>query len=196
MARFDRLAHVYDWFPLPNHTDLLRGRLEGRGGPRLDLGGGTGKYTVDIHQDAGSVVVLDASHGMLERAQRAGRRLSLVQGVGEAMPFPDDAFAAVTVTEAFHHFTPHQAAIVDELARVLDPDGVFLVEEIDPDRFLGRMVELGELLVFRFGSRFRPPDDLRALFEPRFDEVQVERTGSFTYLLEARGPRPTAGART
>lgn len=189
MVHFDRLAPIYDLLPLPNHTRRLAERLEGIQGPRLDVGGGTGKYTVEIHAGVEPVYVLDASQGMMRRGLDAGRAFTPVQGRGEAMPFPDESFGAVTVTEAFHHFAPNQAEVVDELARVLALDGVFLVEEIDPDRFLGRVIELGENLLLRFGSRFRTPEDLRALFEARFASVETERTGSFTYLLEAREPR-------
>lgn len=189
MARFDAISRLYDLLPIPNHARVLRERLEDLPGPRLDVGGGTGKFTVRLHDERHRRVVLDASRGMLARGRRAGRDLALIQGDGARMPLREDAFGAVTVTEAFHHFAPHQRAVVDEIARVLDPDGAFLVEEIDPERLLGRVVELGENLVLRFGSVFHPPADLALLVGERFERVETERTGSFTYLLEARGPR-------
>lgn len=188
MARFDRICHLYDWLPLPNHTRRFEARLAGVPGPRLDLGGGTGKYTVEMH-GPDRAVILDVSRGMLSRARQADRPVQLVEGAGQAMPFPDGTFHAVTVTEAFHHFHPHQAEVIAEIARVLEPDGVFLVEEIDPTRALGWVIERGENLVLRFGSRFLPPHQLERLVAGAFQEVTWERTSSFTYLLEARAPR-------
>lgn len=188
MARFDRLARVYDGLPIPNHPEVLRERVEAAPGPRLDLGGGTGRASVEIHGDR-EPVVLDASSGMLARARRAGRAVRPVRGLGQALPFADASFGAVTVTEAFHHFAPHQPAVLDEVARVLAPAGVLVVEEIDPDHLLGRAVELGENLLLRFGSRFLRPEELEEMAEHTFEEVATERTGSFTYLLEARQPR-------
>lgn len=189
MARFDLLAHVYDRLPIPTHPEVLAERLADLEGPRLDVGGGTGRFSVRIHAGH-EPVILDASPGMLARARSSDRAVSGVRGVGQAMPFPDGTFGAATVTEAFHHFTPDQAGVVDEMARVLDPEGALLIEEIDPQRFLGRLVELGENLLMRFGSDFRTPEELTALVEPRFGEVETERTGSFTYLVEARDPQP------
>lgn len=42
----------------------------------------------------------------------------------------------------------------------------------------------------RFGSRFLAPEDLTAMIERRFDDVQTHDTGAFTYLVEARQPHP------
>lgn len=192
MARFDLLARVYDWLPIPNHPERVRERLEAAPGPRLDVGGGTGRAAVGIHGDHDPVLV-DASSGMLARARRAGRAVRPVRGLGQALPFADASFGAATATEAFHHFAPDQTRVVDEVARVLAPDGVFVVEEIDPDRLLGRAVELGENLLLRFGSVFHAPDALADLVGRCFDRVETERTGSFTYLVEARRPRPPGG---
>lgn len=193
MARFDRIARVYDLLPIPTHPQVLRDVTADVEGPGLDLGGGTGRFTEAMHPERSPRLLADPSPGMLERARRTGRRVAPLRADGARLPLADDAIGAVTVTEAFHHFAPHQAAIVDEIARVLRPDGVLVVEEIDPDRLLGRLIELGENLVLRFGSRFLEPAELASLVEPRFARVRTERTGSFSYLLEAREPtQPTA----
>lgn len=189
MARFDRLARVYDWIPIPTHPERVREATANVHGPAVDLGGGTGRFTARLHPDREPRLLVDASAGMLARARRAGRPVAPVQADGARLPLADDAVGAITVTEAFHHFAPHQREVLAEAARVLLPGGVLAVEEIDPGRWLGRAVELGENLLMRFGSRFREPDELRRLAEASFADVETERTGSFTYLLRAREPR-------
>lgn len=189
MARFDLIASIYDLLPIPTHTEAVAQRTRGLPEPRLDLGGGTARFTRALHEGASRPVVLDASQGMLARARRAGRDIRPVRGLGQHAPFPDDTFGAITITEAFHHLAPHQADVLAEIARILRPDGRLVVEEIDPHRFLGRAVELGENLLMRFGSVFLTPGEMGDLVGDRFDEVAIERTGSFTYIVEAWDPR-------
>lgn len=188
MAEFDLLSRVYDHLPIPTHPEPIRERLVDQGGPFVDLGGGTGRFTGKMHPPEATSIVLDASPGMLARGRRAGRPHHPVQGLGETMPFEDDALGGITVTEAFHHFAPEQPGVVAEAARVLRGDGVLLIEEIDPTRLLGRLVELGEHVI-GFGSVFLAPAELERIAEAAFDTVILERTGSFTYLVEARDPR-------
>lgn len=184
MARFDLISRFYDWLPIPTHPSELRDHLASAKGPVVDLGGGTGRFTERIFTPDQQPMVLDPSQGMLARNRRAGRSVSPVLGLGQAMPFPDESIGAIVVTEAFHHFAPHQQAVVEEAARVLRPDGRLVIEEIDPTRALGRLVDWGERLL-AFGSNFLEPDELVELLETRFDQVAWERTGSFTYLCAA-----------
>lgn len=185
MARFDLLASIYDLLPIPTHVEAVAQRTRGLPDPRLDIGGGTARFTQALHEGARRPVVLDASPGMLHRARKAGRDVAGVRGLGQHAPFPDDTFGAVTITEAFHHFAPDQAEVLAEIARILQPEGRLVIEEIDPHRFLGRAVELGENLLMRFGSVFLTPGEMGDLVGDRFDEVAIERTGSFTYVVEA-----------
>lgn len=186
---FGWISRFYDVLPIPTHPDALAARLDGVQGPVVDLGGGTARFTRRLHPGPQRPVVLDASRPMLARARRADRPVRLVQGAGQAMPLAEGSLGAITVTEAFHHFAPAQGQVLREAARVLRDDGVLLVEEIDPDRLIGRAIELGERLV-GFGSVFHPPTRLASMARERFGQVSIDRTGRFTYLLEARVPTP------
>jgi ubiquinone/menaquinone biosynthesis C-methylase UbiE len=190
LARFDRLARIYDLLPIPTQPDTVRQTLADLDGPGLDLGGGTGRFTGSLHAERSPRVLADRSRGMLARARRAERSVAPILADGVDLPLADASVGAVTVTEAFHHFAPHQEAIVAELARVLRPEGGFAVQEIDPGHPIGRAIELGENVVMRFGSRFLAPEDLTAMIERHFDDVQTHDTGAFTYLVEARQPHP------
>lgn len=184
LSDFDRVSSFYDSLPIPTHAEPIRARLDGVEGPRVDLGGGTGRFTLEVHGEAGATVV-DPSEGMLAEARERG--LDGVRGAGEALPVAEGSLGAVTVTEAFHHFTPNQGEVLDEIAAALHEDGVLLIEEIDPSRVLGRVIALGERVI-GFDSAFLTPDELVDLLHERFATVAVTRTGWFTYLVDARGP--------
>lgn len=190
MVGFDRLAPIYDLFPIPTHPERVREAIGDVRGPAVDLGGGTGRFSTELHPGRDPVVVADASRGMLTQARRRGRALAPVLADGARLPVASGAIAAVTATEAFHHFAPRQQEVLAEAARVLRKDGVLVVEEIDPSRLLGRLIELGENLALRFGSVFHEPDELARAAREVFADVRTERTGSFTYLVEAREPVP------
>lgn len=191
MVGFDRLSRIYDLFPIPTNPDRVREALAGAPGPAVDLGGGTARFSRRMHPGREPVLVADASRGMLGQARRRNRPVHPVQADGARLPFADEGIGAVTVTEAFHHFAPHQRDVLREAARVLREDGVLVVEEIDPSRLLGRLIQLGENHLLGFGSVFHEPDTLAEAAREAFADVRTERTSSYTYLVEARQPRLT-----
>ncbi|MDX1610933.1 MAG: methyltransferase domain-containing protein [Candidatus Thermoplasmatota archaeon] len=189
MARFDRICHIYDLLPIPTHHQELQARFKGLPGPRLDLGGGTGRFTARLHGEASPQVVADASRGMLAQGRRAERPHHAVEALGEALPFPSSTFHGVSITEAFHHFAPHQAEVLAEVARVLTPQGRLVIEEIHPERSWGRVIAWGENALLRLGSRFLTPGALARMVDRWFEQVTWAPSGSFTYVVEARAPR-------
>jgi ubiquinone/menaquinone biosynthesis C-methylase UbiE len=105
----------------------------------LDVGTGTGRGALALAAASDAVIVgLDLTPGMLRRAaeNRAAAGLewpALVQGNGRQLPFPDATFDAVLSIRTLHLFpTPYLGAFVDEMKRVLKPDGVLLVEFNSP----------------------------------------------------------------
>jgi ubiquinone/menaquinone biosynthesis C-methylase UbiE len=188
VTRFDGVAALYDLIPVPGSPEVLATRLKDRAGPFLDLGGGTGKRSAVIGGGTRTLVV-DASGGMLREVRRQGRGVEPVLGHAEALPLASAAFGAVFATEAFHHFGRHQERVLEEAARVLRPDGLLLLEEIDPRPLRGRAAETDGHTV-RDHAHFQEPRELRALVELWFSRVEIEETSSITYLLVAEGPLP------
>jgi SAM-dependent methyltransferase len=94
----------------------------------LDVGSGAADIPLALVADAGRrgvelrVTCLDRSDQMLAIARRRTAEhpaLAFVRADGEALPFPDGAFDAVTCTLALHHFEPPAArALLRELRRV------------------------------------------------------------------------------
>jgi SAM-dependent methyltransferase len=99
----------------------------------LDVGCGEGWLTGRLATAGARAVGLDPSAAALERARREGSTdasVRYVEGVAEALPFPDASFDVVIFFNSLHHVAPESmdSALV-EAARVLRPDGVLYVQE-------------------------------------------------------------------
>ncbi|MBU4557381.1 MAG: methyltransferase domain-containing protein [Actinobacteria bacterium] len=142
----------------PESIDEISGWLEPYlGGERrvLDVGGGTGALASRLSESTGArVTVLDPTPEMLRYIPDDGP-IEGVVGTAEAMPFPDDSFDAVIVTDAFHHFRDQPGA-VSEFCRVVRTGGGVLVVELDPAGVVMRLIVLGEKLLGEPGAFFTP----------------------------------------
>jgi ubiquinone/menaquinone biosynthesis C-methylase UbiE len=125
------------------------------GGALLDVGGGTGALAKRLAAALDArVTVLDPTPEMLSFVPDDSPVIA-VQGSAEAMPFADDSFDAIIVTDAFHHFRDQPGA-VEEFARVVRGGGTVIVLELDPRGFVMRAIVLGEKLLGEPGAFFTP----------------------------------------
>lgn len=180
---FDWFAPVYDLFmPAADRDDVEAGfAVADRPIQRvLDVGGGTGRIARTLTQDA---TVVDASAPMLAQARDTG--LPVVRGDAGALPFPDESVDAIVIADALHHFPDVDAALA-ESARVLRPDGVFVVREFDPETVRGRLLVAGEHLV-GFHSEFVPPSRLAERLQAVGLQSHVVDTG-FGYTVAGEKP--------
>lgn len=145
----------------------------------LDVGGGTGALARRLHEAVGAhVTVLDPTPEMLRYIPADGP-VRGVLGTAEAMPFQSDAFDALVVTDAFHHFRDQPAA-VDEFRRVVRPGGGVLVVELDPTGVLMRMIVVGEKLLGEPGAFFAP-GELCAFMSEHGIQGQCARVRGVSY---------------
>ena len=99
------------------------------GRPILDMPVGTAFFTIETaRQHPGLIVGADIARGMVAEAKaRAGRaaiaNLATVQADAHALPFGDGTFAAILCTNGLH-VIPDLGRALDEMSRVLAPDGV------------------------------------------------------------------------
>ncbi len=100
-------------------------------GRSLEIGSGTGYFTLNMLQDGivQEAVASDISPGMLDALQANARRIGVeVETVAcdaERLPFPDDSFDLVLGHAVLHHI-PRLDRAFGEFRRVLRPGGEFL----------------------------------------------------------------------
>ncbi|MFA9501535.1 class I SAM-dependent methyltransferase [Natrinema sp. H-ect1] len=135
---YDRIAthfastREYAW---PEVESFVASHATDRGSDAvgLDLGCGNCRHAELLAAECGSVVGLDVSRGLLEtgqeRALERGFDVELVQGDAAALPLTDDGVDLAVYVATLHHLPTRAArlASLDELARVLSPDGRALV---------------------------------------------------------------------
>ncbi|UOX89999.1 class I SAM-dependent methyltransferase [Amycolatopsis sp. FBCC-B4732] len=94
----------------------------------LDLGCGTGRFTIPLAESGAVVTGLDLSPGMLAVARaklgERGLRADLREGDMADLPFPDACFDVVTSMLALMHIPiPDRPRVFREVHRVLKPGG-------------------------------------------------------------------------
>jgi 2-polyprenyl-3-methyl-5-hydroxy-6-metoxy-1,4-benzoquinol methylase len=102
------------------------------GGRVLDAGCGVGWGSELLRSaGAGSVVGLDIAEEALEDARKRAPECAFVRGDLQELPFGEGSFDVIVCMEALEHVDDTGRAL-DQLARVLDPDGVLLVSSPNP----------------------------------------------------------------
>lgn len=99
----------------------------------LDVGCGTG-IQLACYEEAGCRVAgIDTSPAMLDVARRRlGEQADLRLGDAARMPYPDGAFDLVLAATVFHEMGPEvRRAVLDEMKRVLRPDGRMLLIDFE-----------------------------------------------------------------
>jgi len=172
-SQFSRQASRYarsDSHAGDRDLTLLVDHLEVKPGDRiLDVATGTGFTAFALASRAARVIGLDLTPRMLAEARRQARdrEIMWIAGDAEALPFVEDAFDAVTVRRAPHHF-PHLRQAIAEMARVVRPGGrVGIVDQVPPEDAAGRA--LMERL-----EKLRDPSHVEALTAARWRTLVTE----------------------
>ena len=143
-ARYDRLA---EWLSFGQNARWRRAMVDHivPASPKqvLDVASGTAGVALQLaDRTSAHVVGLDLTLSMLRIGQRnvaqahQTRRVQLVNGQAEVLPFADAAFDALTFTYLFRYVDDPQATL-DELARVVKPGAPVASLEfmVPPNRF-------------------------------------------------------------
>jgi len=135
----------YDWraynsrIPLQRYWQRTRHRLVTGFVPSsvstLDVGCGSSKILADLPDAVG----LDIRHEKLAFMRKTNRLL--VQGDGCKLPFADGAFECVICSQVIEHVPDENGRLIDELTRVLEPDGTLVLGTPDYGRWEWRVTE-------------------------------------------------------
>ncbi|NJE04617.1 class I SAM-dependent methyltransferase [Thermococcus sp. M36] len=170
MEYFNRIAHRYDsWYRTGagryvDRTEkwLIFSMLRTKSGRALDLGCGTGNYTVELKKLGFDVIGLDASERMLEIARSKG--LECIKGDAYSLPFPDESFDLVLSVTMFE-FIHEPEKVVREIHRVLRPGGEVLIGTMNGRSAWFLFKRLKSVLTetaYRY-ARFYTPNELEGL---------------------------------
>jgi ubiquinone/menaquinone biosynthesis C-methylase UbiE len=149
-AYYDEFSHRYEAERRPNRPDgyhalvddLEVGLVEryGAGKDVLECGVGTGLLLERMARFAHSVVGIDLSTGMLEKAQARG--LDVREASVTSLPFVDARFDVTCAFKVLAH-VPDIGLALAEMARVTKPGGVVLAEFYNPLSMRGLVKRLG-----------------------------------------------------
>ncbi|MCD6443282.1 MAG: methyltransferase domain-containing protein [Thermotogae bacterium] len=177
---FDRSAEKYDeWYESERgrrideiETNLIMSLLKPRKGERiLDVGCGTGNYSIKLAKLGCVVVGIDPSKDMINRALEKSIKLHLKDvsfklGKAEELPFPDEDFDAVVSVTAIEFFDEVEKA-VSEMFRVLKSGGRLVIGTINRESPWGKLyMEKGKNGHPIYShARFLSMDELRRMCE-------------------------------
>lgn len=182
LEKYEKLAPHYDrrwpFYVEATVRETLR-RLELRPGERLlDVGCGTGVLLQALSASVpdAELAGVDPSSPMLEEARtKLGEAILLKRSHAESLPFPDRAFDVVVSTNAFHYF-PRPLGALEEMARVLRPNGRLVITDWCDDYVACRLCDLALRAFDRAHFRTYGLTRCRRLVEEAgFTAVRVDR---------------------
>ena len=109
----------------------------------LDLGCGTGLYTVAIGRESDALMCgMDPAVGMLGQAREKSRDVHWLNGIGEWLPVREGLLDCIFSSQVWHHIQDKQGT-ADECGRALKVDGTVVI------RTIGHR-QLHEKVVFKY----------------------------------------------
>ncbi|HEY6695898.1 MAG TPA: methyltransferase domain-containing protein [Solirubrobacteraceae bacterium] len=123
--------------PFITRARLLEALAPSAGETLLEVGPGTGYYTLDVARAAGRLHVFDLQPEMLDHTMRRAREAGIDnveprQGDARSLPYRDAAFDAAYLVTVLGEI-PDQEAAMRELRRVVRPGGRLVVGELFGD---------------------------------------------------------------
>ncbi len=173
---FDKLADQYDqWFD--KHPAVFLSELSAlkkvvpENADGVEVGVGTGRFAAALQIKTG----IDPSSAMLTIAKSRG--IDVYQGVAESLSFSNNHFDFVLLVTTLCFIDDVQRAFL-EIKRVLKPNGVLVIGEIDRNSLLGQSYESKkqENLFYRNAHFHSTEEILQLLKKANFKEPLIYQT--------------------
>jgi len=149
--------------------------------PFLEIGVGTGRFAEALKLKYG----IDSSVGVLKFAKK--RRITVIRGKGEKLPFPDKCFGAVFIIVTLC-FVDEPVKVLEEASRVLRDDGCIILglilRESPWANFYVRKGSAGN--IFYEVARFYSLNELEAMLQ----KTNLKITGVSSSIFEAPTEKP------
>jgi ubiquinone/menaquinone biosynthesis C-methylase UbiE len=172
---FDLLAPLYEKvIRSGNRVEFWKLVDIPKSGLLLDAGGGTGRVSGEIFSSSLSIIVTDLSLPML-REVKTKIGLNPACAPAENLPFVDGLFDRIIMVDAFHHVLD-QYKTITELWRVLKPGGMIIIEEPDIDKFVVKLISLGEKIAL-MRSHFLDSREIAGLFSATCGIINIHQVG-------------------
>ena len=157
----------------------------------LDVGCGTGNYTIELAKRGADVVGVDSSEEMLiwARQKAQGERLKVNFQVADALnlPFPDESFDLILSNGLLCFLKEPEKALM-EMHRVLKPGGglaVGVLNKWSPWAFFRRIKGLYKDTIYNQAYYISPPE-LEGLIRGVGFDVKETRTCLFFFPINNR----------
>lgn len=105
-------------------------------GPYLDIGCGTGNYTIELHRKGLAFIGIDPSLAMLTQAQAKVASIDWKQGKAEQIPLASKSVYGVIASLTVHHWDDLNVGF-QELNRVIKPNKKIVVFTSTADQMKG-----------------------------------------------------------
>jgi len=139
---YDKVSKIYDNVRVGDPEmvhQILQGVTLDHDSLVLDVGCGTGNNTLLLAESTKARVLgLDISFGMLKKARSKLRNVPLVQSPAAILPFANNIFKFVFMTEVIHHL-PDPRSSIGDIYRVLDTTGSLCIVTQSHKQIDGRM---------------------------------------------------------
>lgn len=151
----------------------------------LDLGGGTGELVNYLPKNL-KVTIADPSEAMLKKGEQKdfGQEVEHVLADGADLPFEDNSYDYLTISDALHHFREVEAAL-GESARVLKPGGRLYILEFDPTTFFTKAIIFFEKIAGEPVNFYEPKKLVEILAQNGF-QTEHKYLNKSLYILCAK----------
>jgi ubiquinone/menaquinone biosynthesis C-methylase UbiE len=153
----------------------------------LDIGCGTGwavLHMADIIKEDGKAYGIDLSSKMIEAAKKKSsnhKNVEFFKAPARSLPFDDNYFDIIISTNAFHHFS-EPSKVLEEVYRVLVPQGKIFILDLTADSFIMRMLDKRVRKLDPGHVKFYSTKEFQELFEQ--SNLKHEKSKRFMWPMK------------